>query len=313
MMARQTTLIRLWRYIFLAQIIALFTALMPAAVFSQDGDAGDAGAFLKHGFGVKGALFGEAFTAIASDPSAVYYNPAGIGFSEKAAAEIGFNRPFANADGLNYYNVAATFPVSFGRFGIGLAALSVTDIPVANDVSGPTGETFDDTELGFFFSFANSLSENVSFGASLKAISQKLYDYSTSGYGLDIAVLYKAAGKFNMGLILRDVVGPKLKLNQRAYQMPFKLTFASSYKLFDRFTSALGMQATNDRKMTLQPAIDFELLANTLFIRESYSTRTKAFKLGFSLHISGFYVDYFYSLNDDLGDANSVGLRWKAK
>lgn len=62
-------------------------------IYCQTGDAGDAGAFLKFGLGVRGATYGEAFTAVASDPAAIYYNPAGIVFSKKAQAEFSLNRP----------------------------------------------------------------------------------------------------------------------------------------------------------------------------------------------------------------------------
>ena len=281
-------------------------------VFGQSGDAGDAGAFLKFGFGVRGAAFGESFAAIASDPSAVYYNPAGVGFAKKVQAEVSLNRPYTNLNAISYYSFAALLPFPGFKLGLGAAMLSVGDIEEAFDRTGPTGATFEDTELAFFFSYGIAFSDRLAFGANFKIISQEIHSYSAAGYGFDLSILYKGS-KFSYGFIIRDLVGAKLQLNQRSDQMPLKLTFALGYRPFKRFTTALGIQGAGDRAATLQPAIDFELVPDILSLRESYSTKSKAFKLGFSLRITTFNIDYFYSLNNELGDSNAIGLRWTMK
>ena len=61
----------------LACLLAIFLAT--GSVFAQDkGDAGQAGEFLRWGAGGRALAMGRAFTSIANDASAPYWNPAGL-------------------------------------------------------------------------------------------------------------------------------------------------------------------------------------------------------------------------------------------
>src|SRR3990172_7768172 len=48
------------------------------ALYSQEGNAGQAGEFLRWGVGAKALGMGRAFSSIADDASALYWNPAGM-------------------------------------------------------------------------------------------------------------------------------------------------------------------------------------------------------------------------------------------
>ncbi|MBX7151329.1 hypothetical protein K1X84_06785, partial [bacterium] len=48
--------------------------------FAQRGDAGTTSIFMETGLGARAQGFGQAFTAIANDGSAVFWNPAGLDY-----------------------------------------------------------------------------------------------------------------------------------------------------------------------------------------------------------------------------------------
>ena len=49
----------------------------PGRVYAQSG--GDSGSFLRLGIGIRALSMGGAFTSLADDAAAVYWNPAGMG------------------------------------------------------------------------------------------------------------------------------------------------------------------------------------------------------------------------------------------
>ncbi|MGH8005340.1 MAG: PorV/PorQ family protein, partial [Limisphaerales bacterium] len=61
--------------------LLFFLAALPLSVFAQDG--GYAGAELRMGLGARAVALGEAFTAVADDGSASFFNPAGAAWIEK--------------------------------------------------------------------------------------------------------------------------------------------------------------------------------------------------------------------------------------
>ena len=107
------------------------------------------------------------------------------------------------------------------------------------------------------------------------------------------------------------LLGARLKLNEQVFHMPLKMVLATSYRPMPRLLTAVGIQKTGGRRVELQPAVEFELVPETLYLRESYSTHSEAYRLGFTLRFSKLHVDYFYALNNRLGNANSLGVRWK--
>ncbi|MCH9007654.1 hypothetical protein IIA29_06555, partial [candidate division KSB1 bacterium] len=59
-------------------IILLMLTCVWGGTLRAQGDAGQAGEFLRWGIGAKALGIGRAFTSIADDASALYWNPAGM-------------------------------------------------------------------------------------------------------------------------------------------------------------------------------------------------------------------------------------------
>jgi len=76
-----------------------------------------AGEFLLMGAGARGTALGGAFSAIATDPSALYYNPAGIALMSRPAAMVGTYDYVAET---RYSWGGIAFPFSGGARSIGI-------------------------------------------------------------------------------------------------------------------------------------------------------------------------------------------------
>ena len=90
------------RYFF-KQLIIIYLALLSSA-YGIDKTGTTAAKFLSIGVGSRSAGLGNAFVAIADDPTAMYWNPAGISRLESHEAIVNHNNWFADI-GLDYSGV----------------------------------------------------------------------------------------------------------------------------------------------------------------------------------------------------------------
>jgi long-subunit fatty acid transport protein len=94
----------------LLAIALMFAAAPAAAQFSLGGQrAGtSSGTFLKIGVGARAVGLGEAFVAVANDPSTIFWNPAGLASMQRR--ELALNHVSWPAD-VNYEHMAFVLPV----------------------------------------------------------------------------------------------------------------------------------------------------------------------------------------------------------
>ena len=98
-------------------IIMIVIFSMTSGLLAQDGEAGQPGAFLRLGYGVKALGMGSAFTAIANDGSALLWNPAGL--SQLKQMEISGMYSILSMDRQQNY-ASISFPIqNFATFGFG--------------------------------------------------------------------------------------------------------------------------------------------------------------------------------------------------
>jgi len=94
------------------------TRAVPAEMVGAMEFSSQRGAFLARGMGARAAGMGDAFTAIADDPSGVSWNPAGAG-QIKAPQAVAAGEYASHGLGITY--VAGATPLGIGTVGAGLA------------------------------------------------------------------------------------------------------------------------------------------------------------------------------------------------
>ncbi|MBN1327728.1 MAG: hypothetical protein JW996_07245 [Candidatus Cloacimonetes bacterium] len=180
-----------------------------------------AGDFMQIGSGVKALGLGGAFSAIADDGSAIYWNAAGI--SQIRGTDINLMRAFLY-DGLAYYD---NFSFCQGlpnevTIGFNWTRLTIEEIPVfseenivgtnvdqrANDLdwilyeAGIPDDKFNSTDDLFQFAFAKHLHYQFNmgwlfyelpldfyFGGNVKYIKRNIYDFFGTGTGFDLSFI----------------------------------------------------------------------------------------------------------------------------
>ena len=278
------------------------------SLFAAEGDGGYAGAFLRMGIGARAIGMGDAFTSIADDGTAQYWNPAALGILNNVQitgmyGTLGYNQNLGFISGIIPFN--RTIVDHLGSFSIGCQYLNIGNID-GRDVNGqPTG-TFADNEMAILLSYGRALFNNIlSIGVTTKYLNHSISNYSANGFSCDAALLSKPGSNLHLGIIAQDIYGfkkwnteseheDKIPTNIRggvSYSIPLNRDAGSSYDSID-----IGI-AGFTKRITI--ALDFE--RNT----EEESFRPKAGIEAYFLPFLGVRTGY----NDgDLTAGLSVSL-----
>jgi hypothetical protein len=190
-----------------------------------------AGAFMADGGGARALAMGGAFTAVADDPSAAFWNPAGLVSTEGRNLLLMHSERFGDLIDRDF--VAYAQPVDWSLLGGEDGALAVSAIRLGIDDIPLTDHLFDDldnnddgivdedelqglftlqdqirfvsdSELAMFVSYAERKGD-WQVGGSLKFIRQSVGDDSSLGIGVDLGLLRPGIWRnLDFGLKLQD-------------------------------------------------------------------------------------------------------------
>ncbi len=171
------------------KILAVVLALSAAQAFSQNKVGTTAAPFLGIGAGPRAIGMGGAFTAVADDPSALYWNPGGISRTGQSAVLLEHTNYLVGTS-FNYFAgiVALNEDNAIG--------LSVTNLNYGSDivttVSQPdgTGETWSASDWAVGLTYARNLTDRFSIGGTAKLIMQNIWHESATGWAVDAGLLY---------------------------------------------------------------------------------------------------------------------------
>jgi hypothetical protein len=148
--------------------------------------------FLLFGAGARGTALGGAFAAIATDPSALYYNPAGIALMPRPGAMVGTYDYVADT---RYSWGGLAFPFSGGSRAIGLSlgTFGFKDQPVytAEQPDG-TGSVYSVSQTAVGLTFAQNFSDRFAAGFTAKGVFDNLGEVSGKAFAIDFGTNFHA-------------------------------------------------------------------------------------------------------------------------
>jgi len=186
--------------------------------------------FLKLGVSARASAMGNAFTAIADDATATYWNPAGL--VDLTRTNVSLNHTWLPADmDLEYATAGFTLPFVPGTFGVSLRSLRM-DPQVERTIFLPqgTGQTFDAGDMSFGLSYAKFFTDKFSSGATVHYLHSGLAEKSVNTFALDFGLVYRIGlWGMRLGMMIQSL-GAKVDYDDRASKMPtqFKVAMAAT-------------------------------------------------------------------------------------
>lgn len=201
-------------------LLAVLLALIAGPAWAAASGAGTAGAqFLKLGAGARAGAMADAFTAVADDAFAAYYNPAGLARLERPQLGGAHSALF---QGVSYQSLS--FVVPFGRgegrerietesnrhaIGLSIYYLGVGDIERrTGDSTLPVG-TFNSADSAYAATYSYAPNDRLSLGVTGKYVHESIDTFSGSAMAADAGVLYRVNPNndkpINLALSVRNV------------------------------------------------------------------------------------------------------------
>ena len=149
--------------------------------------------FLLLGAGARGTALGSSFAAIATDVSALYYNPAGVAMLDRPGLMIGTYDYVADT---RYSWGGVAFPFSGGSrtLGFQLGTFGFKDQPIyTEDQPNGTGGTYSVNQTFVGATFAQNFSDRFSAGITAKYVDDRLGTVSGSAFAVDFGTNFHAS------------------------------------------------------------------------------------------------------------------------
>ncbi len=304
--------------------LALVGAFLPQAaaatdIFEKVGTY--AAQFLKIGVSARATGMGRAFTAVANDASAAFWNPAGRVDVEGTVVALHHTEWPADIN-LDYANF--TFSPSFIRGKVSLHARGLTmDPQVVRTVfrQDGTGESFDAGDMSFGLSYARYFTDKFSTGVTLSWVHMGLADRSVNQVVGDFGLQYRIGIRgMKLGMVVQSI-GSEVDFDNRASKLPtvFKVGLAvDAYRGGPHAIIGVGeFSHPSDNKERQNFGIEYSY-NEFLFLRSGYNVNFDAEKFaagaGISLQTSqstSVEVDYSFVDMSALASVHRVSLGFR--
>lgn len=194
-----------------------------------------AGEFMAIGVGGRALGMGSAYTGLASDVTAGYWNPAGLARILYPEIALMHDERYGNL--VNYDYGAVAYPIGANTanvetgemeyhassIGLSVMRLGIDEIfdtrKAWNDINGnglfddganirpdyTQITSFNSADYAVYVTYARQSSEKLYFGANLKLMRRNIGEYHGTGIGFDLGMLYVPTEQLFLGINAQDV------------------------------------------------------------------------------------------------------------
>lgn len=320
-------------FAFVASLVISGDVMAQGAGFEVGKYAND---FLSIGVGGRALGMGSAYTAVANDVTAGYWNPAGLAKVE--FPEIILMHDSRYSDIVSYNYAAGAMKLSNSEtVGISAVVLSVSGVPNTQsagefDINGSLDGLdysqitfFGETDVALIGSYAKAATDNFSYGANVKFIRRSIGSTYGTGIGFDVGALYSPFKNFNLGANLQNATTTVLAWTTGTTEVETPVLAAgAAYNLCIGQTTILPaldllFNIDNMRSSTMVHVGPLSADAraglevnykNVIAIRGGYN-EVKQFTVGAGIHLPKLIIDYSFarfSYADALGDTHRISI-----
>ena len=281
-----------------------FMAVRPAAAKQAFGQASD---IFNVGAGARSMGMGSAFTGLADDASAPYFNPAGLAYLDEHQLML-MHAPLFIDSQYDFLSSAHPFGDKWGTLSVSDALLTSNKFQVRDASNVLLDSNGSVSQNAIFGSYAHKVHQNVAAGFNLKMIQQKIVGMSDNALGLDLGVMFRHSRLFSAGFSFANANEPSVRLQSEkdVFRSVARLGLAS--EVFpDKLTLTADLiKPAGEDKMFAAGA---EFTPTRLMTLRTGFNANRSYTLGLGLNLKPFRIDYAFS-DTDLGVFNKVSITW---
>jgi hypothetical protein len=318
----------------------VLTITVASQTFSATSVGKYAGEFIAIGVGGRALGLGGAYTALANDVTAGYWNPAGLSSLTYPQISLMHDERFGSLVNYDYGAIgipmgpSASLGLSVIRLGVdGLADTRNALIDV-NGSGVPDRDNrldydkityFNTASWAMYVTYAKKLDEDFSYGGNIKIIRHENAEFSATGIGFDLGIQYRVTNDFVLGANFQDVtttlvawntgtnelITPTLKVGSAYFIEAFGGRFAPAFDIDLRFENRQYASNTHIGPVSLDmhSGVEFDF-RNLVALRVGYSD-IGSLNMGAGVHLPKLNIDYSFSKFDgvnQLGNTHRISL-----
>lgn len=256
---------------------------------------------------------GGAYTSLASDSNALFYNPAGLGRIKDHEATFMHNQ---YVEGLTQEQVGLA---TRSGWGLNINFLNFGGIPRTR-LDAPDGGIgkVGLTNLALGGGYGRALSESISVGAGAKFLHEKIDNVSAGGFAADLGVLASVPSlpRLSLGAALLNL-GPDVRFQSRKEKLPLLSRAGASYAfVLPKMDNTVTFDLTKARTDKLRFGFGAETVVDKFMaLRLGFTTRNDAgigITGGAGFVWKAWSIDYAFVPFGDLGVVQrfSLTFRW---
>jgi hypothetical protein len=237
------------------------------------------------------------------------------------------------------YGNNTSFGISAMRLGVDgipdtrLAGVDANGNPLSLDLY-PNFVRLDESKISYFnavdwaiyLTYARKTENGLMYGINVKFLRRSLAEYSATGIGFDIGMLYSPYENWYVAANAQDItttliawsngtnelISPTLKLGTAYFFDLFKGRFAPTMDIDVRFENRRFASIAHLGPVSFDPHIGLEFdYKKSVALRIGYSD-VRQMTLGAGIHLRKMDIDYSYAhfgKENDLGDTHRISLR----
>ena len=276
--------------------------------------AGSATPLSALGASARADALGDAFAGLADDPSAIFFNPAGLSQLRAAGLSINHNSYLAGS-----FEETLLFGLPAGNLGGFAGALQYISWGGLDkrDALGVSEGIFNDGDVAFSLGWGATFAPGLSFGTALHGVQQKIIDSLYNEISGDLGLLFIPNPNFRMGLsytgLGTDLAGftpaQDLKLGISAVLnlgrgTDVKPLLAGDWEPRGVSRIQCGLEWTIEKYYSLRMGYQAPLSDNQIGGLSGFTT-------GAGVRIGSFQLDYAFVPYGDLGTSHRVSVGYE--
>ena len=294
---------------FAVSLALIGTVVAPPRAQAATGQAGFA--FLKLGIGARPMGMGSAYVALADDPTAVYWNPAGLAGAEGAQVAIMHNEWIQD---FRQEFAAVSRSFSSGTAALGISGFYTSEFEKRDDVGNLIGH-FGFNDFAFTGAYGHRLTQNAAGGVAVKLIREMIDQETATAVAFDLGGRYRVGAS---GLTVAAAVqnlGGDAKFISETFPLPMTIRGGAA---LSRAIPSLQGKGTLSAELRKSRGDDSRFhVGGELVVKEYVALRagakfgydSESLSFGLGLIRSRFHFDYaLVPLSSNLGTSHFISL-----
>ncbi|HAX48726.1 MAG: hypothetical protein IAE93_08785 [Ignavibacteria bacterium] len=233
--------------------------------------------------GAKPIALGGAFTSLANNSNAVYYNPAGLSQMQFREVSIFYSPAPYGLKELANGSVNFVEPTKFGAFGLSAKTYGF--------------ELY--KEITVTASYSNNYKKKIYYGANVNFYNLKIQNYgSASTFGIDIGGLAYLTDFLRWGFTAFNLNRPKI--GSQDDKLPQVYRTGLSVQPREDINFMLDIEKDTRYTASVKAGIEYSLY-DMIDLRAGIGTEPTRFSGGIGIYYSMFGIDYGFYNHQDLG------------